>query len=199
MTNQQEGSSNVGGYIEEANQRNSSSSMLSLQTVLVKTRAEAIERRKNAGVRSKRPFALAAAVTQCKKNKGIEGRIRSDECAHSSDTSSKEWKNVKRKLEAKAKIYDEMRAIAASNSHSKSEVFENQEILLDFGEIPTSSVTGNVEEQAEFDQIRDEFGREITVRINSSEYRQYIAEEARQQRLKDIQGTRSQHRHFHSY
>jgi hypothetical protein len=199
MTNQQEGSSNLGGYIEEANQRNSFSSMLSLQTVLVKTRAEAIERRKNAGVRSKRPFALAAAVTQCKKNKGIEGRIRSDECAHSSDTSSKEWKNVKRKLEAKAKIYDEMRAIAASNSHSKSEVFENQEILLDFGEIPTSSVTGNVKEQAEFDQIRDEFGREITVRINSSEYRQYIAEEARQQRLKDIQGTRSQHRHFHSY
>jgi len=181
MTNQQEGSSNLGGYIEEANQRNSFSSMLSLQTVLVKTRAEAIERRKNAGVRSKRPLALAAAVTQCKKNKGIEGRIRSDECAHSSDTSSKEWKNVKRKLEAKAKIYDEMRAIAASNSHSKSEVFENQEILLDFGEIPTSSVTGNVKEQAEFDQIRDEFGREITVRINSSEYR------------------RSQHRHFHSY
>jgi hypothetical protein len=198
MTNQQVDSSNLGSNIEEATQRNASSSMVSLQAVLVKARAEAIERRKNAGARSKRPIA-PTAVPESKKNKGIEGRIRSDECAHSSDTSSKEWKNVKRKLEEKAKIYDEMRAIAASNSHARSDVFDNQDILLDFGEIHTSSATAKDAGQAEVDQIRDEFGREKTVRINSSEYRQYIAEEARQRRLKDIQGTRSEHRHFHSY
>lgn len=198
MVDDDEPASNFGGNIEEAAQRNASSSMVSLQAVLVKARAEAIERRKNSGARSKRPIA-PAAIPQYKKNKGIEGRIRSDECAKSSDSSSKEWKNVKRKLEEKAKIYDEMRAIAASNSHTTRDVFNNQNILLDFGEIRTSSVIEKDTDQAEVDQIRDEFGREKTVRINSSEYRQYVAEEARQRRLKDIQGTRSEYRHFHSY
>jgi hypothetical protein len=203
MDDQEGSGSSKFGSTEHASDCNTSSSMLPLRAVLAKAKAAAVERRKNKSgisskVRSKRP--ITAVEKQFKKNKGIEDRIRSDEHVHVSDHSSKEWKNVKKNLEMKAKMYDEIVAGGGSESGKVSDLIDNQHILVDFGRKKTPSVAEEHGDQSEFDQIRDEFGREKTVPINSSEYRVYIAEEARQKRLQDIQRAQwPEHHHFNNY
>ena len=166
--------------------------MLHLRAAVAEAKAAAVERRSREAVskapNTKRKRLRALEVEVHSKNKGIEGRIISDEQTHKN--SFRKLKHVKQALEIKAKKYDDMMTIGEEKN--SDEVTRNENILVDFERKKSILIAEQSLDQPKFDQIQDEFGREKTVPIDSSEYRNYIAEEARKIRLEGIQMTQRQ-------
>ena len=180
------------------------SSMLPLRAALAEAKAAAAERRgteeRDTKVRGgkKRVISDRKEDETVRQNKGVRERIQCDERIYSSKTSSKRWKDVKKSLEGKAKIYDEMMAMTAEQQDyaggqkAERENLNSEDILIDFERKKVSPTVESHNGSSQFAPIQDEFGREIYVPFNSTECRKYIAEEARKLRLEEIQRTRSQ-------